>query len=104
MNIVTLPADSGPVVNLIHWTTSRLRHLEPDGRYCLHEILGMSSWSGEDPLYIEQKRRFARLIIIDRLPFVIAGTHGKTQNLYRYTPWRLVDGKCSPFQVTEQEH
>jgi hypothetical protein len=104
MNIPTHSEDSGPVVKLIHWTTSRLRHLVPGERYCLHEILAMASWSDKDQLYLEQTRRFARLIITDRLLFVIAGTRGRSQNLYRYTPWRLADGKCAPFQVTEQEY
>jgi hypothetical protein len=104
MNIPTHPDDSGPVVKLIHWTVSRLRYLEPGKRYCLHEILAMPSWNEEDPLFIEEARRFARLIIVNRLPFIIAGTHGRDQNLYRYTPWRPVDGICTPIQATEQEY
>jgi hypothetical protein len=104
MNIQTFPSDSAAVVNLVHWTESRLRHLEPGERYCLNEILAMISWSDEDQSYIAQARRFAWLIITDRLPFVIAGTRGGSQNLYCYTPWRLTDGKCAPFQVTELEY
>lgn len=104
MDISTFQSDSEPVVNLIHWTTSRLRYLVPGERYCLHEILGMTSWFEEDPSYIEEARRFARLIIINRLPFVIAGKRGSDQNLFRYTPERLVDGKCVPFRFTQGDY
>jgi hypothetical protein len=104
MNISTYPSDSAAVVKLVHWTESRLRHLEPGERYCLHEILAMPYWNAENPLYLEQARRFAQLSITNRLPFVIAGTRGRTQNLYRYTPWRLVAGECTPFRITEQEN
>lgn len=104
MNLPTYPSDSAAVVKLVHWTESRLRDLKPGERYCLHQILAMTTWDAEDPLYTEQARRFARLIIIDRLPFVIAGTHGRSQNLYRYTPERRIAGGYDSIQDKEEEY